>query len=123
MEVVFPTDERHPFQPAAATDRSRYRIPADLSPGQTRAVSRVAKAAFSALGCRDFARVVVRIGETDEVTFIACTPLPSLAPSSDLVRIAAAAGLDYRGLIGELMAPALRRLAHRRREPHLGARE
>jgi D-alanine-D-alanine ligase len=48
------------------------------------------------------------------IYFIECNPLPGLTPGwSDLVLIAAGAGMDYRTLIGEIMAPAIRRYKER----------
>jgi D-alanine-D-alanine ligase len=51
------------------------------------------------------------------IFFIECNPLPGLAPGwSDLVLIAQAAGIDYRGLIGEILSFAIRRYEERERE-------
>jgi D-alanine-D-alanine ligase len=48
------------------------------------------------------------------IYFIECNPLPGLTPGwSDLVLIAQGAGMDYRTLIGEIMAPAIRRYKER----------
>ena len=48
--------------------------------------------------------------------------LPGLAPGfSDLCVIAEGAGMDYRTLVGEIMAPALRRLRERRKERMLSS--
>jgi D-alanine-D-alanine ligase len=50
------------------------------------------------------------------VNFIECNPLPGLAPGfSDLCLIAQAMGMEYRVLIGEILASALRRMRERRR--------
>ena len=43
------------------------------------------------------------------------SPLPGLSPGwSDMCLIAESAGIDYRALIGEILAPALRRLEAKR---------
>jgi D-alanine-D-alanine ligase len=48
------------------------------------------------------------------VYFIECNPLPGLTPDwSDLVLIAKGAGMDYRTLMGEIMAGAIRRYKER----------
>ena len=68
-----------------------------------------------ALGCRDVARIDFRMDDKGRIYFIECNPLPGLTPGwSDLVLIAQGAGMDYRGLIGEIMA--------RRHPPLQGAR-
>jgi D-alanine-D-alanine ligase len=57
------------------------------------------------------ARVDLRLDRKDRIHFIECNPLPGLTPGwSDLCIIGEAAGMDYRTLIGEIMAPAIRRL-------------
>ena len=51
------------------------------------------------------------------VYFLECNPLPGLTPGwSDLVLIAQAGGLDYRALINEILACAIRRYHERERE-------
>jgi D-alanine-D-alanine ligase len=67
-----------------------------------------------ALGCRDVARIDFRMDERGRFYFLECNPLPGLTPGwSDLVLIAQGAGMDYRTLIGEIMAGAIRRLKER----------
>jgi D-alanine-D-alanine ligase len=73
-----------------------------------------ARNSFMALGCRDVARIDFRMDDKGRIYFIECNPLPGLTPGwSDLVLIAQGAGMDYRGLIGEIMAPAIRRYKER----------
>ncbi|MEY4579860.1 MAG: D-alanine--D-alanine ligase, partial [Pseudomonadota bacterium] len=44
-----------------------------------------------------------------------CNPLPGLSPGfSDMCLIAEAVGMTYRELIGEILAPALRRYQEKR---------
>jgi D-alanine-D-alanine ligase len=70
-----------------------------------------------ALGCRDVARVDLRLDAQGRVNFIECNPLPGLTPDfSDLCLISRACGMDYRTLIGEILAPAIRRLRDRERK-------
>jgi D-alanine-D-alanine ligase len=62
------------------------------------------------------ARVDFRLDARDRLHFIECNPLPGLTPGfSDYCVIADAAGIEYRSLIGEILAPAIRRLHQRRR--------
>jgi D-alanine-D-alanine ligase len=47
----------------------------------------------------------------NHIHFIECNPLPGLTPGwSDLCIISEAVGMDYRTLIGEIMAPSIRRM-------------
>jgi D-alanine-D-alanine ligase len=98
-------------------ERIRYDVPAKLSPKELDRLERAARECFTALGCRDVARVDFRMDAEGRIYFIECNPLPGLAPGwSDLVLIAEAAGLAYRELIGEILAFAIRRHQERERE-------
>lgn len=88
----------------------RYDAPAAVTPELGQAIERTARAAFRALGCRDVARVDLRLDADGAVHFIECNPLPGLTPGwSDLCLIAKSAGLEYSDLIRAILAPALRR--------------
>lgn len=119
MEIVFlDKEEKTPiysFQHKLDwTDRIRYDAPARLEPAQLERLRTAARGSFMALGCRDVARIDFRMDDKGRIYFIECNPLPGLTPGwSDLVLIAAGAGMDYRTLIGEIMAPAIRRYKER----------
>jgi D-alanine-D-alanine ligase len=94
-----------------------YLCPAPLSPAELKAVERAARETFLALDCRDVARVDLRMNQKGEVFVLEVNPLPGLTPDySDLVLISKAASIDYRTLIGEILAGGLKRLRDRRRE-------
>jgi D-alanine-D-alanine ligase len=98
-------------------EKIRYDTPARLSPRELDRLEKAAREVFSALGCRDLARVDFRMDEEGRIYFIECNPLPGLAPGwSDLVLIAQSAGISYRDLIGEILAFAIRRYQERERE-------
>ena len=76
----------------------------------------MARDTFEALDCRDVARVDLRIDPKGDIYVIEVNPLPGLTPGySDLCLIATAAGIDYRTLIGEILAGGLKRLREKRR--------
>lgn len=127
MEVVFlEKDRRYPiysYESKFFEKSVRFDTAADIPQEMRLDLERMAKSVFSVLGCRDFARVDVRLDEQGKVGFIECNPLPGLAPGfSDFCVIADAVGLNYRALIGEIMAPALRRLREKQRERIFEAR-
>jgi D-alanine-D-alanine ligase len=95
-------------------DRIRYDAPAKLEPALLEKLRAAARGTFMALGCRDVARIDFRMDDKGRIYFIECNPLPGLTPGwSDLVLISQGAGMDYRTLIGEIMAPAIRRYKER----------
>jgi D-alanine-D-alanine ligase len=98
-----------------------YECPAKLTPTELRIVERTARETFIALDCRDVARIDLRMSKDGQVYVLEINPLPGLTPDySDLVLIAKAAGINYRTLIGEILAGALKRLREKRREPRGG---
>jgi D-alanine-D-alanine ligase len=124
LEILFtdPTQQNpvYSFDKKFRGESVAYQTPANVTPALQREIERVARGSFIALGCRDVARVDLRLDAEGRVNFIECNPLPGLAPGfSDLCVIAAGAGMDYRALVGEIMAPALRRLRERRKERNM----
>lgn len=85
-------------------------VPARVDEALRKRLEMVAKGAFAALGCRDFARIDIRLNAKGEPCFIECNPLPGLTPGwSDLCLISEGSGIDYNTLISELLSPAIRR--------------
>lgn len=63
-------------------------------------MEQVALAAYRALGCRDVARVDLRVGRDGEPKFLEINPLPGLKPGwSDLAVLANRSGMSYERLI------------------------
>jgi D-alanine-D-alanine ligase len=93
-----------------------YECPAKLTPTELKAIERVCRETFDALDCRDVARVDLRMNAKGELYVLEVNPLPGLTPEySDLCLIAKAANIDYRSLIGEILAGGLKRLREKRR--------
>jgi D-alanine--D-alanine ligase len=98
----------------------RYEVPAPLTKEELRAVERTSRSTFMALGCRDVARVDLRLAPDGTVYVIEVNPLPGLTPDySDLCLIANGAKIDYRSLIGDILSGAIKRW----REKQDGPRE
>jgi D-alanine--D-alanine ligase len=115
MEIVF--TNREAKRPVYAFDHKldwttevRYDRPANVDAALGAELERVAKGCFAALGCRDLARIDLRMDSEGRVNFIEVNPLPGLSPGwSDMCLVAESAGMDYRTLIGAILAPAIRR--------------
>ena len=115
MEIVFSEAAgEHPIYSYAHkmdTDKSAsYQVPAQVDEALGARIMQVARDSFTALGCRDVARIDIRLDDAGEPNFIECNPLPGLTPDwSDLCMIAKGSGIDYNGLIERIMAPAIAR--------------
>src|SRR6185369_1496636 len=83
---------------------------------ELKAIEKVTRETFIALDCRDVARIDLRMDARGDIWVIEVNPLPGLTPNySDLCLIANAANIDYRSLIGEILAGGLKRLREKRR--------
>ncbi len=88
----------------------RYECPASLTKEELRSIERTCRATFMTLGCRDVARIDLRLTPEGRVYVIEVNPLPGLTPDySDLRLIANGAKIEYRTLIGEILSGAIKR--------------
>jgi D-alanine-D-alanine ligase len=77
-------------------------------------VETLALATWRCLGCRDAGRVDVRLDENGRPQLIEVNPLAGLTPGhSDLPIMADLMGIEYKQLIGEILACAVQRLGGR----------
>jgi D-alanine-D-alanine ligase len=88
---------------------TEYFAPAPLDPATTAAAQHAAEAAFAACGCRDYARVDFMLSAKLELYLLEINTLPGMKETSLLPMSARCAGLDFTGLVRELVLPALER--------------
>ncbi len=69
----------------------------------------IALRAYETMGCRDYARVDVRVGEEGNIKVLEVNPNPDISLDAGLARAAKAAGLDYPALIAEIVGSASQR--------------
>jgi D-alanine-D-alanine ligase len=91
--------------------------PAEVEPDIAARLRQVALAAYEATGCRDYARVDIRVDAEGNIYVVEVNPNPDISPDAGLARAAQAAGLGYQQLILKLV-----RLAARRGMVSVGAR-
>ena len=95
-------------------DQTRFYCPAPLSAEIEKAIKENASKAFDALGCRDMARVDVRLKD-DKPYVIEINSLPGLKPVySDLPKMAEAVGMSYEELIMQILKEAIKRIESNR---------
>ena len=87
-----------------------FACPANVAPALRDEIADVALRTFHALGCRDWARVDVRLDAAGRANVVEVNPLPGILPdpadNSCLPKAARAAGLDYDALIGACLQAA-----------------
>jgi D-alanine-D-alanine ligase len=88
---------------------TEYFAPAELSAVVTSAVQRAAETAFSACGCRDYARVDFMLADGGDPRLLEINPLPGMKETSLLPMSARCVGLDFTALVRRMVEPALLR--------------
>jgi D-alanine-D-alanine ligase len=88
---------------------TEYFAPAPLEPALTAAAQHAAETAFAACGCRDYARIDFMLSPAPELYLLEINTLPGMKETSLLPMSARCAGLDFTGLVRELVLPACER--------------
>jgi len=90
-----------------------FECPARIPESLRAEIERVVLRTYTALGCRDWSRVDVRLDAEGCVNVVEVNPLPGILPdpadNSCLPKAARAAGLDYDALIGACLEAAAAR--------------
>lgn len=83
--------------------------PAEVSPSLRKELSDVALKAYEVMGCRDYARVDMRLGKDNVLKVLEVNPNPDISMDAGFARAAKAAGMDYNQLIAGIVHAALER--------------
>jgi D-alanine-D-alanine ligase len=90
-----------------------FECPARISGALRAEIEDVVLRTFTALGCRDWSRIDVRLDAAGRANVVEVNPLPGILPdpsdNSCLPKAARAAGLDYDALIGACLQAAAAR--------------
>jgi ribosomal protein S18 acetylase RimI-like enzyme len=84
-------------------------IPAKLAPAVARRIREYALAAWRVLGCRDYARVDLRLAGDGSVVVLEVNPNPDISPQSGFAAALKAAGIPYTSFVRGLCRNALAR--------------
>ena len=93
---------------------TEYFAPAPLDEAITQMVQKAAETAFVACGCRDYARVDFILGEqnvNNPLYLLEINTLPGMKETSLLPMSGRCVGLDFTGLVRELVGPAVQRFS------------
>ena len=87
-----------------------YQCPPQMEAGVLKKIAEVAAAAYTALGCRDLARIDLRFDADGVPNFLEANALPGIQPGySDTCILAEKAGMSYIQLIERVVQSACRR--------------
>jgi len=96
-------DYQHKYTPGATKEI----VPAPLKKEREKIVKEVALAAYNVLGCRNFARVDLRLDEEENPFVLEVNTIPGLTPLSLLPLSAQAMGISFSQLIDIIIQNAL----------------
>ena len=88
----------------------RWEAPVVLDESLDERARHVALEMFDALGCRDMARVDLRVDEQGQLYFLEINPLPSFDPAGSFGLLAEHLSITYTDFIARLLEAAMRRV-------------
>ena len=91
---------------------SETRAPADLPPDTAARIQQIAVDAFNALGCKDWARVDLRMDSAGQIYVLEVNCGPGIAPDYALPKLAYAAGWSFEQLVNTILNHAIERYPH-----------
>ncbi len=102
------------FEDTLPDSRAAYFCPAKLTPSLGRLIEKICIQAFTVLGCRDIARIDLRLDAHGKPQLLEINTLPGMMPDPNVVSYypvaARAAGWDYTRMIGQIITHACERL-------------
>jgi D-alanine-D-alanine ligase len=83
--------------------------PANVEPALATAITEAATAAFRLLGCRDYARVDMRVDRAGRIFILEVNANPDAGPHAGLAKALRVAGIEYNDFVRRLTATAAAR--------------
>lgn len=92
------------WEPGSAEDLAMQpRCPAQIPQALSDKLQQIAFEAFNLLGCRDVARIDLRLDATGNPCILEVNPNPDLGPSAGLARMLRCRGIEYASFINQLI--------------------
>lgn len=95
----------------AAKTRLSFVFPAPVAPALRQKLEKISAQAFQLMGCRDYARVDIRIDKNGRPYILEVNPNPDISPKSEFENLARTSGLTYTDFIRIVSENALQRRA------------
>jgi len=113
---VIPANEFYDYEAKYTEGKMSFVIPADIGAGKQTETANLAVAAYKAIDCSGFARCDFFLEHgSGRVLLNEINTIPGMTPMSGFPRLWAAAGVDNRALVEEIVQLGLRRHAARSR--------
>jgi D-alanine-D-alanine ligase len=106
---IIPQHEIYDYECKYTDGKSEFVCPAPLDEATAQQLARHARAAFSVLGCRGYARIDFRLTKSNEPYCLEVNTLPGMTSHSLVPMAAREAGIDFPALCEEICALAMRK--------------
>ncbi len=83
--------------------------PADVPPNVESAIKNIALQAYNIMGCRDYARIDLRLSKNNKPYILEVNPNPDISDDAGFIRSARTYGLDFDEIVGKIVDFALKR--------------
>ncbi len=107
---IVPAVGVYDFKSKYTPGSTNYIYPAPISEKAADTVRRKSEAAFTACGCRDYARADFILPADGEPVFLELNTLPGMTPTSLLPKSASCVGLSFEKLVLKMIEPAIARM-------------
>ncbi len=102
------------FEDSLPNPHDAYICPAKLAPSLQKLIEKLCIKAYEVLGCRDIARVDLRLDKSGKPQLLEINTMPGMLPDLNVVSYypvaARAAGWDYNRMVGQIIVHARERL-------------
>jgi D-alanine-D-alanine ligase len=109
IEIVVHGHEFYDYQAKYFDEATEYRMDPALPPGLREEMIRLAREAHASLGCRDFSRVDILLGEDNAPFILEINTIPGFTSHSLVPKAAAHVGLGFAALCDRLIGMAMAR--------------
>lgn len=111
---IRPLGGQYDYERKYTTGATEYECPARLDRAMTERLQALALRAFEAVGCRDYGRIDLMVGEDDRPLVLEINTLPGMTETSLFPKAAQAVGLGFADLCQRMVDLALRRATRKR---------
>lgn len=102
------------FEDTLPDPKIAYHCPAAVGPGLEKLIKELCIKAYTVLGCRDVARIDIRLDSNNKPYLLEINTIPGMLPSAGVVSYypvaARAAGWDFNRIVGQIITHARERL-------------
>ncbi len=114
---LFPSREFYDYRDKYIEGKTRFAVPAALSPARTEEIRHLSLAAFKAVGCRGMARVdFLMDGKTEKVFLSELNTIPGFTEISMYPKLWEASGLPFPRLLDRLLELGFERHRKKKKE-------